>query len=366
MPTPPIFITRDVEQTRQELIAEYEAATGRVLQPAQVETILLDIIAYRDALKAAQIQAAAVQNLVRFSTAPTLDFLGDLVGVVRLGATAATCVVRFTLVTGHGGVVIPAGTRISSVDGIAVFETVASQSVSSGIDIADVDCVCLETGTVGNGYGVGTIATILDPQSYISTAANTNIPAGGAESETDELLRERIILAPASFSTAGSEGAYKFHARSANPAIIDVAVTSPTPGTVSIYPLMNDGTTTPAQIINQVAAICSGERVRPLTDTVLVLSPTRLDYTIQCDLTLYDTADPAVIVPAVEAALQLFVDERRTKLGKDVIDTQIIRITQIEGVYTVALTGFSNVIVSPTEFPFCTSFAVQVIGTTAG
>ncbi|MBP0016080.1 MAG: baseplate J/gp47 family protein [Cyanobacteria bacterium SBLK] len=42
--------------------------------------------------------------------------------------------------------------------------------------------------------------------------------------ETDDNLRKRIILAPESFSNAGSAGAYRFHALSASQDIIDVGV----------------------------------------------------------------------------------------------------------------------------------------------
>jgi phage-related baseplate assembly protein len=366
MPLAPNFVSLDLAAIQSEIVADYQSRTGRTLYPAQVENILLQVVAYRELLIRNKIQGAATENLVSFSTAPVLDYLGELVGVTRLGATAASCTIRFTLVTGHGGVVIPAGTRVSSIDGRAVFLTQSATAVSSGTNTVSVVCVCTAVGTAGNGYTAGLISTILDPQAFLSSAANTNTTAGGAESEGDTALRERIKLAPASFSNAGSAGAYKFHALGANPAIVDVAVTSPTPGAVYLYPLMQDGSPTPTQILNAVFAACNADRIRPLTDTVVVQTPTRINYSLQADLTLYDYADASVIVTAVQAALQAFVDERRTQLGKDVVDTQIIRICQIEGVYSVALTGFTNIIVSPTEFPFCNAINVQVVGTTVG
>lgn len=366
MASSPNFVERDLAVIQAEIIADYEARTGRTLYPAQVENFILQVIAYRELLLRNQLQYAGEQMLVSFSKAPILDYLGELVGVTRLGASAASCTLRFTLVAGHGGVVIPAGTRVASVDGRAVFEIQAATAVASGTNTVDINAVCLQVGTVGNGYTAGLISTILDPQAYISAAANTNTTAGGAESEGDEELRERIRLAPASFSTAGSEGAYKFHARGANPAIVDVAVTSPTPGAVYIYPLMEDGSTTPTQVLNAVAAACNADHVRPLTDTVVVQAPTRVDYTLQVDLVLYDYADAATVVAEIQTALRAFVDSLRTQLGKDVVDTQLVRVAQVDGVYSLALTGFSNIIISPTEFPFCNAINVNVGGTTTG
>jgi phage-related baseplate assembly protein len=44
--------------------------------------------------------------------------------------------------------------------------------------------------------------------------------------EADEDLRQRIVLAPESFSVAGPELAYVFHARSAHPDVLDASATS--------------------------------------------------------------------------------------------------------------------------------------------
>lgn len=366
MATPPIFITRDVSAVLNELLADYQSRTGRTLQPSQVETFILHTMAYRENLIANQIQNAAEQNLVAFSNAPVLDFLGELVGVSRLGATPASCTVRFVLVAGHLGVIVPAGTRVASVDGRAVFATTQSAAAATGVAYLDIPCESQALGTSGNGYAVGGINTLLDPLAFVTAVTNLDTTAGGAEQEDDENLRERIRLAPASFSNAGSVGAYRYWARSASADIVDVAVVGDTPGVVKLYPLMRDGSTTPTQIINAVLAACRSDDRRPLCDTVVAYPPTRINYALAVDLTLYDTADPAVVQAQVEAALQAFVDERRTKLGKDLVSTQIIGVCQIEGVYRVDLPGFVDITVAPTEFPYCISIAVQVVGTTEG
>lgn len=77
-------VPADPQQITAELVAAYEAATGKTLYPAQVERLLIDLIAYRETLLRAAINDAARQNLVRFARAPMLDYLGELVGVRRL------------------------------------------------------------------------------------------------------------------------------------------------------------------------------------------------------------------------------------------------------------------------------------------
>ena len=47
--------------------------------------------------------------------------------------------------------------------------------------------------------------------------------------ESDVEFRRRIQLAPEGFSVAGPEGAYMFHALSADPDVLDASATSPSP-----------------------------------------------------------------------------------------------------------------------------------------
>lgn len=336
----PSFIDRDAQVVLQDIIAKYEAETGKPLQPAQVERLVLNTFAYREVLLREQIQAAALMNLVRFSTAPVLDYLGELVGVKRLPASRAFCTVRLTLNSGHGDIVVPAGLRISSADGKAVFQTVQATEVDSATNVVDVDVECQSEGVIGNGYLPGNISTIMDPQAYLATAANLDTTTGGGDQETDAQLRERIYLAPSSFSVAGPKQAYKFHASSASPLIIDVAVLGPEdgtgPGIVEIYPLVADGTT-PQQILDAVYTACNNEKVRPLTDLVNVYAPTLVAYDITVNLVLYATADQAGVVSQVTDNLQAYSDELRTSLGRDVVVSKVIQLSQIDGVYSVAV-----------------------------
>jgi phage-related baseplate assembly protein len=368
--TTPIFIERDASQIISEMVARYEQLTGKTLQPAQPERLLLNTYAYRELLLRESIQSAALQNLVDFSSAPVLDYLGALVGVTRLAAAPAECTIRFTLVAGHGLVTIPAGTRVSSVDGVAIFRTKEAANVAVGVNTADVEADCDTPGVFGNGYAIGQISLILDPQAFLSAATNLAATAGGADEETDDHLRDRIKLAPASFSNAGSEGAYKYWAKTANANIVDVAITQPIPGTVNIYPLMASGEVTPLAVLNAVADACNDEKVRPLTDTVAVIAPTRATYTLVVNLTLYNTAIQSDVVSQVTANLNTFISEKRLKLGIDIKRSQIIHEVVIDGVFDATIlnggVAFADLVAGVNEYYFCTSVTVAVAGTTAG
>ena len=255
---------------------------------------------------------------------------------------------------------------MASSDGVAVFVTTIDQTVLTGVNTADILCECVTPGIIGNGYLLNTIATILDPQSFIATAANLATTAGGSVAETDDGLRERIQLAPASFSNAGSRGAYIFHAKSAHPSIIDVAVTNPDPGEVHIFPLVESGATTPTPVLDAVTAAVNDEKIRPLTDLVVVTSPTAIDYDIVANLTIYTSADSSDTQAAVLAILTEFAREKRLRLGRDIVSSQVIGACMIEGVYSAALGSWTDVVVAATEFPLCGTITVNIIGTTNG
>lgn len=375
--TAPEFISTDVNLIVQQMIADYEQRTGRALQPAQVERLLINSFAYREGLIRERIQYAATQNLVRFAAAPVLDYLGELLGVTRQPESAATVALQFTIVAGHGGVTIPQGTRVATADGVAVFRTIEDVVVPPLVNTASVTGECVTTGTLGNGRAIGTVTNILDPQPFLSSVANTSVSGGGAATESDNSLRERITLAPASFSVAGPAGAYRFYARSASPAIIDVAVIGPNntqisvpPGEVHIYPLMADGAVTPTTILNAVFAAVDDDKVRPLTDLVQVFAPNRINYAVRVDATIYQDADPLAVQAAITSAVNAFVLAKRQRLGQDVTLTQLTRSAMVEGVYNVALfngqASFTDIIIPPNEFGFCTSVTVNIIGTTVG
>lgn len=366
MANEPEFVTRDVQAISDEMVAYYEGLVGKVLQPAQPERLLINAFAYREGLLRQAIQDAALQNLVNFSSAPVLDELGQLLGVTRLAPVAAKCTLRFTLVTGHGSVIIPEGTRVASTDGVAVFVTTYDQPVAVGVNTVDISAECLTEGVVGNGYAAGVVSTILDPLVFVSSAANLATTAGGSAQENDEGLRERIKLAPGSFSNAGSKAAYKYHARSAHPSIIDVAVVRTNPGEVSVYPLVDGGVTTPTVVLDAVEAVLSDEKVRPLTDLVIVESPTSVAYDLRVDLVVYDWADPSDIQMKVAALLETFAREKRLRMGLDIVESQFIGICMIEGVYSATPAFWFDVIVSETEFPLCGIIEANIAGTTHG
>jgi phage-related baseplate assembly protein len=264
-----------------DMISAFESASGRVLQPAQVERLLIDLYAYRESLVRNAIQYAGQQNLLAFAIFPMIDYLGSLVGVTRLQAQPATTTIEFTLSNPLTiNVTIAAGTSVGSGDGQVVFATNADVVISAGSTSATANATATVAGMAGNGFLAGQISVLLNPSALISSASNTSTSSGGSAPETDDHLRTRIQAAPNQFSSAGPAGAYRFFALGVDPSIIDVQVVSPAPGTVNVYVLTGPVAVQPvaapnatgiagSALLSSVQAALTADTVRPLTDTVV-------------------------------------------------------------------------------------------------
>ena len=358
----PIFIERDPAKVTREMIAAYESLTGKTLYPAQVERLLINLIAYRESMMREAFQDGAKLNLVRYSRGVILDNIGENVGVERVAAIAAVTTLRFTFVSPSTmDTLLPAGTRVAVGD--VMFATDLSATVLAGAALIDVRATCTQAGTVGNGFAPGQIQTLVDAVSGLQVDSVSNLveSEGGAEEESDEHLKERIVLAPESFSVAGSVEAYRFHAMSAHPDIIDCAVRNhyPEPGDVTLCPLVVTGLPGTA-IKDMVKVKCSGKKVRPINDTVFVDDPEAVEYAIVAEVVLKSTSDPDTARAEVEKAAQTFRDERM-KFAADIVRSQLIDALHVYGIYSVNLIGLeADIELQAWQYPRCTGITITV------
>ena len=377
----PSFVDRDVDKIVSDIVAQFEAETGRTLYPAQVERLQTNIIAYRESLVREAIQDAAKLNLLRYSRAPVLDMLGELVGVGRLAAAPAGVTLQFAFGASALARTIPAGTLAQA--GEVAFATSVDIAVAAGAVVATGAASCTTAGVVGNGFVAGQVNVLAAPVAGFSDLAvtSTTTSAGGAEAELDDELRERIALAPERFSTAGSVGAYRFHAMSAWPGIIDVAVVHPDmvvqggvlvslngvpPGQVRLYPLMRDGV--PAQaVLDAVFVACSGQTVRPVCDQVQALVPEVVHTTLSVELMLYEGSDSAAVLDYGIAAANAYVNAVRRRLGVDIVRSQIADALHVAGVYKVhVLQPAADVVLQDHQWPAFDSVTVTIAGVARG
>jgi phage-related baseplate assembly protein len=173
--------------------------------------------------------------------------------------------------------------------------------------------------------------------------------------EDDDALRQRVILAPESFSVAGPELAYVFHARSADADVLDASATSPSPGSVVVTVLSRLGNgEASAELLAKVEAIVNGREVRPLTDLVTVQSADVVEFAILAKLYVYQGPDPTIVMAAAEASLQAYLAAAR-RLGRDVTISALYAALHVDGVQRVDLTSPGNLVLGATQAPWCTS-----------
>ncbi|MEO1399661.1 MAG: baseplate J/gp47 family protein [Cyanobacteria bacterium J06635_1] len=369
----PDFIERDPTVIEPEVTAAFEAALGKQLFPGQLERLLLNVATYRELLVRIGIQYAAEQNLVNYAAGLNLDQLGALLTVTRLAASAATVTMQFSRGGTTGALLIPVGSTVRQPGSPIIFATDENATISSGQTSVTVQATATTTGANTSGFVVGTITQGINVPTGLSAISNTTISGGGADIEADEPFRTRIKLAPNQFSVAGSKGAYKFHALSVDPSIIDVAVLGPEdrngadPVTVDVYPLLSTGLPSQA-ILDAVDAALNLDTIRPLTDIVNVQAPAEAGYSIAADVTLYTTADQPTVETALNAAAQAYADNLAAGLGRDIVRSQVIEALQsVEGVYSVSLsTPAADIAVEPSEWANASAITITIVGTNAG
>lgn len=416
--TTPSFIERDPATIEAAAKTAYEAALGKTLQPGQAERLLLNANVYRELLVRIGVQSAALQNLVNFASGSNLDQLGALLTTTRLAAQAATCIVQFTRSVTTSQLIIPSGTRVGASGSNIRFALDEDLVIPSGQTSGAGKCTATTTGTDGNGFAIGALTTLIDAvQGATLTVANTTESSGGAAIEVDDRYRERIKLAPEKFSVAGSQGAYRFWALSADSTITDVSVlvdrtavtvqadpwasgSLPASGflgdddiraafeaaltadgvpdgtvhlgalmpnlTVNVYPLTTTGLPS-ANILTSVFNALNASTVRPLTDIVSVLSPAEVNYAIAANITLYETADQASLQDDLDAAAQAYADTQSATLGRDIVRSQLIAALSLNGVYNVELTSpAADIALTPNQWPSVTGITVNITGTAEG
>ena len=269
----------------------------------------------------------AKQRALQTARGVVLDAIGDRLRVERLAPAYATAIFRFTVsATMAENIVIPAGTRITT-DGSVYFATTEATVLYAGEEYVDIEGKCDSGGSAYNGYASGTIATLVDLIPYVASAYNTTESVGGDDGEPytedgDNRYRERIRLAPASFSTAGAESSYKYFALSANAEIADVAIDCPedAPNTVNIYLLMRGGGLPDDETIAKVLEAVSGATRRPMTDFVQCPPPEQVGYDVE--FKYYCTKDDeAATIQTIEGeggAIDLYNEWQTAALGRDI------------------------------------------------
>jgi phage-related baseplate assembly protein len=330
------FVDLDTAELENIAVAKFEELQGVTLKEADPRRKFIQANVFIAMMLANNIDYTGKQNLLTYANDDYLDHIGTKKDVERLGPVASKTIMRFN-VNNPETFIIPSGTRFTIND--LIFATETDQTVDIGVLSVDVVVVCMEEGTIGNGFLPGQITELVDPLPWVASAANITTTAGGSDWETNDAYADRIRNANESYSTAGPELAYTYFAKSANQDIIDVQVSSPNPCEVKIIVLMKNGTLPTQEVKDQVLAKCSDRSVRPLTDLVSVADPILSEYNLTVSYYLPESSrDSQVSVQEnVTAAVQDYLLWQKSKLGRGIDPSELYARMQAAGAKRIAV-----------------------------
>lgn len=160
--------------------------TGAALRRSVV-TVLSSVLAAAAHLLHGHLDYLAKQLFPDTSEADSLVRQAALFGLTRIAATFAT---GTATVTGTNGTVIPAGTVLQRADG-AHYSVNADVTIASGT--ATLTLTALVAGVAGN-VDVAGVVTFVSPIAGVSgTGTVATAVSGGADAETDDALRTRLL-----------------------------------------------------------------------------------------------------------------------------------------------------------------------------
>ncbi len=358
------FLETDVQTILNGYIEEYNELTNRSLAVADPVYLLLESIAAEEAKLRADFNNAAKENLLTYATGDYLDAMGYYVNTPRLQASGSTTTIRFTLNTAVADSVyqIPAGTLIT--DGSNNFATDELAFIAIGDTYVDVKATAVDVGSFTNGIAIGAINQLVEQLPNIESVANTTVTSGGSDIEEDDAYADRIRLAPSSFSVAGPQGAYKYHAYSYNSSIIDVSIygLEEHPGNVYIHPLLTGGALPEQAFLDGLYDYLSDETIRPLTDNVLVSAPIAVTY--QIEITWYLSSEDIdkinQIKDDVATAVENYRQWQQSKINRDITPDELTKLVMQAGAKRLVITSPDFTSVAKNQVAQCAASDVVI------
>ena len=358
------FAESDPQTVELNIVTTVEGLLGRKLARADPLRLFLRGVEALMIQQRILINETAKQNLLAFATGDRLDHIGALTGTNRIQPSAATTTINLqTSAARETSTLIPQGTRVTAGDGV-LFALDDATVIEAGKLSVDARATCTETGTKGNGYLSGEIDKLVDPVPFIAVVKNITTSAGGANLEDDDSYRERIHEAPEQYSTAGPTGAYEYFTKKASALVTDVAVESPAPAEVVIYPLLKDGEIPGDEVLKTIDAALNDRKIRPLTDKVIVKAPTAVAYDITLSYWIdrSDTTEAASIQRAAQQAVSDYAMWQKAKLGRDVNPTELYYRLRGAGVKRAAITEPGYIAVTRSQVAIAGTISVKFEG----
>jgi phage-related baseplate assembly protein len=337
------FIETDTDKLKNDILEKMKDGTGELLYPGDERRIFAEAFAYAWATAVSAVNEQCKGRLLKHARGHQLDALGERVMCTRLKPQPARIELKFTLATSRpNDITIPAGTTVTA-DNNVLFTTNEAVRVPAGeLEVSGVQATATIGGTVTNGVPVGAVQSFVDKVPYVTGVINTTASSGGDDGEPypleidpehgdngagDENYRERIKLAPAGFSSAGSELSYEYFARSASANVEGVKVLSnQQAGRTDIYITEKGGVAPSEGTLDAVLEAVTDKKVKALNDYVTVQAPEAVSYDIE--LTYYvEQANESAAVKAIEGVgglIEQYNAWQQAAIGRNIDPQELI------------------------------------------
>lgn len=351
----PQVISEDSSAIVAEMVAAWESATNKTLQPAQIERLMIDLIAYRESLVRAGVNDAARQGLVDFARDPLLSYLGARVNTFRRQANPSKTTLRYSVEESvTSAFAIPDLPRISAPTG-TLFVPSVEPVIQPGQTYVDVVAFAEDAGSAHNGLLPGSIKDPFDELPDGVSVSNVTTSNGGTEREDIERFRERIKLAQARPS-AGSDKQYIYLAKSTSTLVVDVSVQIVAPGHVRLA-LLVDGD--PTEIVAAVDKVVRQDDNRPTTDNVDVVAAEAVAVPLTVTIIPRKTALVSSVEQNANSALKSHALKCGRTLGYDIVGSEVATLVQSTGgIKEVLVDGATGI--DPAQYAVMT-WTVQIL-----
>mgnify|MGYP001091967927 FL=1 len=338
------FLETETETIISSMIALYEEMqkeAGRdnyKVRPGSPERLFISWMAAIIVQQRTLINETAKMNVPRYAAkSENEEYLDSLAEIFkdtqRLPASPASAIFKFYISEAQQqSTIIPAGTRISF-DGVIMFATSDVLEIKAGETSGEVEAVCTQPGTVGNGLVAGQVKEVVDLFDHYQKAENITTTSGGAEKEDNESYYERMRDSMESFSTAGPINGYIYWTKTVSPAVLDVAVTSPEACYVDVRVILRDGQEATEAVLKEIEEALNASDIRPLTDIVTVSAPETVNFSIDATFWIAqpNRESAAAIEREVRAAVENFIIWQTSKMGRDINPSYLTKLMMDAG-----------------------------------
>lgn len=347
---------RTTQEIYESLAKSFAAASGAALCEGGDMSLRLWAVAAELFSLEAQAEYVARQSFPQTADGTWLDCHAEMRGLKRGESTKAAGALRFfTAAPAAADICVPAGTECVNAAGTA-FVTLGDGVIAAGTAACTVRAEAVQPGEGGN-VPAGSIAYIKLAPAGVAGVTNQEAFSGGAGTESDEELRERVLASYRSLSTGANAAWYRDRVLDI-PGVAAVAVLPKNRGVGTVDIVFSaDGGVPGQELIAKVKSVLESER--EICVDIGVEAPETVSVDVEAAITVSDGYAFENVRSAAERALRACFGGER--LGRSVYRARLgAALMTVEGLENYRLTQpVADVELGGTQLPVLGSLSVS-------